>query len=218
MKKKKLFNSALLVKLDRLAAWVLMIVILLYAITGFGMTKGIIDPSFARSAHFYWLGIVGLVAFTIHVGWGISLSFRRWRIWNVFTKALLALFLLGVIGGALYLSLFYEPYTPPTADTSVMEQLVEDEALVVPEETSDTSDLTSSSLPVFTAATLAPYNGQDGQLGLVAVDGYVYDLSSVFRGGWHAGYEAGKDQTDAFYSEHSKRILNDFPIVGTYQE
>ena len=107
--KKKWIKPGSLVKLDRLAAWVLMIVILLYATTGFGMTKGFIDPSLARSVHFYWLGIIGLISFCIHTGWGIHMALRRWRIWNTATKILLPLFYLVLIVAAVYFSLFYQP-------------------------------------------------------------------------------------------------------------
>jgi hypothetical protein len=42
--------------MEKISAWVLFFVILAYAITGFGMTKGIIDREIAKSMHLGWLG------------------------------------------------------------------------------------------------------------------------------------------------------------------
>lgn len=64
---KKSFNStSFFVKLDRVAAWVLLLVLLAYAVTGYGMTKGFIGQELARSLHLGWLGAIGLIAFVIH--------------------------------------------------------------------------------------------------------------------------------------------------------
>ena len=76
-------------------------------------------------------------------------------------------------------------------------------------------------LPTFTAEELAKYNGKDGNPAYVAVDGKVYDLSSVpqWNGGSHAGgtLSAGMDQSEAIMrSPHGKDVLSKLPIVGLY--
>ncbi len=69
----------------------------------------------------------------------------------------------------------------------------------------------------FTAAELAPYDGQNGQPAYIAVKGVVYDVTDVpqWAGGKHHGYAAGKDLTAAF--PHSASQLNGVPVVGTYK-
>jgi predicted heme/steroid binding protein len=189
-----------MVKIDRFAAWVLFVVMILYAISGYGMTKGIIDPSFARAMHLSWLGAIGLVAFVTHTGWAIHLAFRRWQIWNLGTKMLLMLFYAAMVCGLFYVHFFYQPGSVKNINTAAQ-----------------SAAPANASEMIFTAQTLAKYNGQNGQPAYVAVDGLVYDLSTVFRGGVHAGYAAGKDLSAEFYSRHSADTLNGYKVVGKFQ-
>ena len=66
-----------------------------------------------------------------------------------------------------------------------------------------------------TLAQLSAFNGKDGQPAYIAVDGIVYDVSACFTNGAHNGFDAGNDLTANFYSEHSKTMLTDCPVVGT---
>ena len=75
---------------------------------------------------------------------------------------------------------------------------------------------------VFTAAELAKYDGKNGNPAYVAVDGTVYDVSSIpqWSNGSHAGgsLQAGADQSEAIkQSPHGKRVLETLPVMGTYQ-
>ena len=67
---------------------------------------------------------------------------------------------------------------------------------------------------MFTAKELLKFDGKGGRAAYVAVDGIVYDLSPVFQGGLHAGYEAGRDQSEAFHSQHYSEVLKQFKIMG----
>lgn len=69
----------------------------------------------------------------------------------------------------------------------------------------------------FTLEELAKYNGSGGEKAYIAVDGIVYDISnvSVWGGGTHFGYTAGKDLTGEFNACHKKDILDNIPKVGT---
>lgn len=251
------FNWAkIIIKLDRLAAWTLMIVIIMYAITGYGMTRGLIDGVVARSLHLSWLGGIGIVAFIIHTSWAIHMAFRRWQIWNMCTRFLLVASYILLAGFFLYVHFFYvsAPAVIPSAainygslpilgereneresegdDNAVSATPIATGAAVIPSGqatssisvpvTTPTSAPTPTPTPaktvVFTAATLAAYNGRNGQPAYVAVNGAVYDLSSVFRNGQHQGHLAGQDLTDFFYSQHYISILSRYPIVGAYQK
>ena len=77
-------------------------------------------------------------------------------------------------------------------------------------------------LPTFNAEELAKYDGKNGNPAYVAVDGKVYDVSSIpqWNGGSHAGgsLSAGQDQSEAIMrSPHGKDVLSKLPIVGLYE-
>lgn len=190
------------VRIDRLAAWVLLVVIIAYAVTGFGLTKGIIDRNVASSLHLGWLGAVGLLAFVIHTAWAIHLAFRRHNFWNRWVQFGLALLYIILISFFIYLQFFYSGSNDRPVN---LKSDVQTEVAV------------NNNSIVFTAATLKTYNGLNGQPAYVAIDGLVYDMSSVFRNGTHHGYSAGQELSEAFYSEHPASYLSGYSIVGTYQ-
>jgi len=207
-----------LIKINRLAAWVLMAVIILYAVSGYGMTKGLIDQNFARTLHLSWLGGIGIAAFIIHTFYGLSLAFRRRQIWNKYSRIALIAFYVLLAGFFLYVHFFYAASYDDRL-LSRNEQKIEaltNADLAAPSGVI-TSAQTENKRPVFTAATLAADNGLNGRPAYVAVDGIVYDLSSVFRNGQHQGHQAGQDLSALFYSQHSSSILKYYPVVGTYQ-
>jgi predicted heme/steroid binding protein len=185
------------IKLDRIAAWVLMAVIIIYAVSGYGMTKGLIDRDIARSLHLVWLGGLGAIAFIIHTYRAIYCSFLRWKIWNKATKGLLISFYVLFACFFFYVHFFYTPSYDAVPAVSIAVE---------------------TKTTVFTATTLAAYDGRNGQPAYAAVDGIVYDFSSVFRNGNHHGYQAGVDLTADFYAQHPAALLSRYPIAGTYQK
>jgi len=71
---------------------------------------------------------------------------------------------------------------------------------------------------VWTLEKLAAYNGKNGQPAYIAVNGTIYDVTSLgsWSNGTHNGYSAGVDLTDAFSaSPHSMSILSSAIVVGT---
>jgi predicted heme/steroid binding protein len=67
----------------------------------------------------------------------------------------------------------------------------------------------------FTIKELAQYDGLNGSKAYIAVDGIIYDVTSVFKKGAHQGLQLdGTDATVAFESRpHSSSILNGLPKV-----
>ncbi len=198
-----------LIKLDRIAAWTLMIVMILYAVSGYGLTKGLINIDFARSLHLSWLGAIGLAAFVIHTSWAIRLAFIRRQIWNGYTRFALFTFYILLAGFFLYVHFFYTPSynkTLPAADNQAATA------------STNSSSVAPTETKVFTAASLAYYDGLNGRPAYAAVSGVVYDVSSVFKNGNHHGYSAGIDLTALFYSQHPAQLLSRYQIVGTYQK
>lgn len=198
-------------KIDRFFAWVLFGTMLLYFITGLGMTKGIIDPTFAAKLHLSILTYVIMIAFTFHTFYAIHLAFKRWRIWNLATKSLLFLFFAAFFGFFVYVDKFYQPNNSSDNQSSSAGRSQNSQSS---NSSQSTSSADTQATKTFTVSELAKYNGRNGQPAYVAVDGNVYDLSNVFRSGSHHSHFAGSDLTNSFYSYHAKQILSKYPIVG----
>lgn len=188
-----------MIKINRFTAWILFFVIIAYAITGYGMTKGLIDANFARTWHLGWLGLVGLIAFVIHTFWGIHLFLRRKNIWNILTKIILFSFFVVLVSFFVYMQFFYGTNNYNNNSSFPV--------------TGATGDI----LQVYNAETLKLYNGLNGQPAYVAVNGLVYDMSREFVNGEHYGYSAGQDLSQAFRAKHPNSFLKKVSVVGTYQ-
>ena len=74
-------------------------------------------------------------------------------------------------------------------------------------------------LRYYTMDEIAKFDGSDGSLAYVVIDGTVYDVTSIkeWRDGRHYGLYAGRDLTEYFNTCHKdeKYILNKLRIVGT---
>jgi predicted heme/steroid binding protein len=94
----------------------------------------------------------------------------------------------------------------------------EPEAVPEDGEPSDEEDLGLQEPRIFTPEELAYYDGKDGRPAYVAVNGIVYDVSSValWAGGNHFGQSAGRDLSNAFMNCHQGIMdrLNRLPKVG----
>lgn len=191
--------NVFLCKTDRLFAWILFLGMILYFISGYGLTKGIINPEFAKAIHLDILTYIILAAFVGHSSYAIHLAFVRWHIWNKFSAVFLIIFYLVLIGGILYIDQYYIKDKNTDTKASGQDNLLN-------------SEITNQK--TFTLTELVKYNGQNGNKVYVAVDGDVYDLTAVFQGGKHFSHYAGTELTNAFYSYHAKQVLSKYPIVG----
>lgn len=219
------------IKLDRLAAWLLLLSMTLYFVSGFGMTKGLISYSAASYLHLDLLTLVVILAFTMHGAFATRLALIRWRLWAGPLKIVWVLFFVLFLGFFVYVDRFYKlPVVQNNVTTSQSSEATSLSSSSVDSEygTAESANSASSansnastsgstsSKPVYNASSLAKYNGLNGNPAYVAVDGLVYDFSSVFRNGSHAGYSAGMDQSAAFHTHHSTSILSGYTVVGTY--
>ena len=77
---------------------------------------------------------------------------------------------------------------------------------------------TSSEQLELTVDELAQYNGKDGQLAYIAIDGVIYDVTDVpqWKNGEHNGFTAGNDLTEEIktISPHGLAKLTGVPVVG----
>jgi len=208
-----------LIKLDRFFAWVLLIGMIFYFVSGYGMTKGIIDQTLSAKIHLDYLTYLVLVAFMFHTTFAIHLAFKRWQIWNRGGKILLATFFSLFLGFFIYADKFYQAKSETDSSSTTKNPVTTSSNTATTSDensdnTSNSANNTTPATPAFTVAELAKYDGKNGSPAYVAVDGNVYDLTSVFRSGKHYSHFAGKELTNAFYSYHAKTILARYPIVG----
>lgn len=188
-------------KLDRLAAWLLFVIIIIFAVSGFGMTKGLFDPSLAEKMHLGRLGIMGMICFVIHTGYAIHLALKRHRLWNKFSLILLLIFYLALIAGFIYVDFFYEKRL-----SSISQSVNADFQIIEP--------LIIEDLPSFSRQELKLYDGLNGRPAYAAVDGLVYDFSSLYLQGRHFSHPAGLDLTAEFDSRHGREALAGYSVVG----
>jgi predicted heme/steroid binding protein len=196
----------IMIKAERISAWILALAIIGFGITGYGMTKGFIPKDFAQTLHFRFLGAIALVAFVLHTSWGVHLALKRNHLWNQFSKfALISVYVL-IVGFFGFMHFFYQPNVSIPQRSSLQEITA-----------AQSDNKVSTSTTTFTSETLKAYNGLNDQPAYVAIDGIVYDLSSVFRNGKHNGNDAGQDLSNIFHGKHPEQYLQGKPIVGTYR-
>lgn len=97
--------AAVLLKLQRLTGWVLLLFILAYFLTGYGMTREVIDPKLSLDIHTS-LDLPLLAAFLVHVLIGFRFALQRRGVSGRAVDALLVLLGLLVFSTAVYIKLF----------------------------------------------------------------------------------------------------------------
>ena len=71
-----------LARLSRYTAWIAFVVILLFILTGYGMTKRIIDPDLAKFLHNKVLPLALIVSLLAHGGICARSTLRRWGVFR----------------------------------------------------------------------------------------------------------------------------------------
>lgn len=72
----------ILFRLHRISCWAMMLLMFLFIISGYGMTKQIIDPVFATYLHVIILPIPFFLLFVLHVGIMVRGLLRRWKLFK----------------------------------------------------------------------------------------------------------------------------------------
>lgn len=100
--------TRIMIKLDRFFAWILFVSMLVYMVTGFGLTNGIINLDLSMKLHLEYLTYIFLVAFIFHSAWAIHLALKRWKMWILPLKISMVLIYLALITFTLYADFFYK--------------------------------------------------------------------------------------------------------------
>ncbi len=200
--------SRFLVKIDRLSAWVLLTTMFLYFISGYGMTKGIINSRLATQIHNDWLPILLIIAFSLHTSYAIHLALKRWRIWNNFAKILLIGFYVLFFIFFCYLDMFYEKNN--FADQNKNSAKIQnDSANEIQSSASLKQDLSpQKSLPAYSLSEIAKHNNPKDCW--IIINDTVYDISNYVHSGPQSHIYCGQDNTEALTSAHGKKYLDYF--------
>ena len=89
-----------LIKLERFSAWCLLVLIILYIVSGYGITKRIINPVFSKYLHDKLLAIPFFIFFVLHVGIATRYALMRWKVFettksaNIYTLVFSLIFLI----------------------------------------------------------------------------------------------------------------------------
>lgn len=67
-----------LTTIDRFGRWILALLMLLFILTGFGITKGLMDPKLAKQLHKDILPPLLYILFLIHIVIPLRAKFIRW--------------------------------------------------------------------------------------------------------------------------------------------
>jgi hypothetical protein len=110
-------RKKILIKFDRLCAWALVAIIVVFFISGYGVSKGIIPPEFAKFLHETLLPIPGVIAFAFHSAYGMHITFKRWKIWGPAWKMILILYAVALITGIIIFQFVIK--VPVTAPQSI---------------------------------------------------------------------------------------------------
>ncbi len=220
-------NKISLIQIDRASAWVLLFSIIAYMLSGYGLTKGIINSQISLFLHRNILPTITMIAFVGHTSLAVKNAMMRKKIWNKVTKIFLILaYTLGFLG-FIYLEVFVmRSNKEVNTEKSVVVQkqdikpanLIEEKTTNVNKVVTDTNqkepENTNADQKVFTLEELSKYNGKDGKPSYVAVDGVVYDLTKVFKNGTHYEHLAGEELTEGFYKKHVKSQITKYPVMG----
>lgn len=211
--------SYYLIKIDRIAAWILFFLMFTNFVTGYGLTKGIIDPQIALKLHLGVLPLVILFFFLVHTILAIRIALIRHRAWNRVSKTILIFLYLLFFGGFIYIGLIYKK--PVKIESPEASNLANQNNISVATPTpakkialTNPSQGSNFSERTFTITELKQYNGQNGKPAYSAVSGVVYDLSNVFRNGSHFSHLAGRDLTQEFNGQHYRQQITKYPRVG----
>jgi hypothetical protein len=77
-----MFGEKFISRVDKFGMWILLVLILAFFFTGYGMTKHIMDPVLAKYIHGQLLPIPLLIFLCVHVVKAVHNQFKKWKFFN----------------------------------------------------------------------------------------------------------------------------------------
>jgi hypothetical protein len=188
-----------LAKIDRVAAWTLLATMFLYFISGYGMTKGLINNTLAINLHNHWLPLILITSFSAHTCYAIHLALKRWRIWNQFTKILLFTVYVIFVGFFVYLNSFSAGFKTKNSSTMNSNQ-------TPTPQTTQNSTVTNPTF--FTLEQVGAHNKSSDCW--IVLSRNVYNITDYMHSGPQSHIFCGKDNTTALSSAHGSRYSDYF--------
>lgn len=100
-------NERFLTRLNMISGWILAILLILYILSGYGMTKGIMNPDLAKKLHNQWLAIPLFLSFVVHLAISSRYALVRWKIFENIKSTNIYVFVLSIIFLILFLWLYF---------------------------------------------------------------------------------------------------------------
>jgi uncharacterized membrane protein len=91
------FMLKILAAIDRHSRWILLVIMLLFIITGFGITKNIMDQRLAKQLHENVLPVPFYVLLLLHVFYPLPANLVRWKAFKSETVAAVYAYILAAI-------------------------------------------------------------------------------------------------------------------------
>jgi len=102
-----MFGSKWIARLDNFGVWILLILIFLFILTGYGMTKHIMDPVLAKYIHSRLLPVPLFAFLLIHVLKPVYKQFKNWQIFKNERALNFYVYLLAFIVTGLFFWLYF---------------------------------------------------------------------------------------------------------------
>jgi hypothetical protein len=93
-------------RIDEFGAWALLFLVLSFVMTGFGMTKHIMDPVLANYIHTRLLPLPLFFLFIVHLIRPVQKQFKNWNVFKKETTVSIYVYLLALIFMAAFAFLF----------------------------------------------------------------------------------------------------------------
>ena len=102
-----MFGGKWINRIDNFGVWILLFLVFLFIITGYGTTKNIMDPVLAKYIHTQLLPIPFFVFLLIHV---LKSVYKQFKNWNIFKSERVLngyVYGLGIIVAGLFVWLYF---------------------------------------------------------------------------------------------------------------
>jgi uncharacterized membrane protein len=199
-------------KIDRIAAWTLLITMLLFFVSGYGMTKGLINSQLAVNIHNNWLPIILISAFSFHTCYALSLALKRWKLWNTITRILLILVYILFFAFFVYINSFSSGFKKASSNTKsqtvIQESESEEDDTDEVIQNQNTSAAPSTKNSSYTLAQVSTHNTTTDCW--IIISNVVYDISSYSHSGPQSHLFCGEDNTSALSQAHGLNYTSYF--------